>query len=128
VKRIVLVLLSLGLFVAMLTTGWKFATGNSGLIDLDLIWIQIPELELWRVILISMALGALSTAVLMGFAWLRGWLLNVRYRGAIKRLESELHEMRSLPLIGSRTELPQDPLLEPPGSGRESDMHAAEQR
>ncbi len=82
-KRIVLVLLTLGLFVAMLTTGWKLATGNSGLIDLDLIWIQIPELELWRVILISMALGALSTAVLMGFAWLRGWLLNVRYRRSI---------------------------------------------
>ena len=57
--------------------------------------------------MVAMALGASVSALFVGFAWLRIRLLNRRYRRVIKRLEAELHEMRSLPLAGSRTELPE---------------------
>ena len=40
---------------------------------------------------------------LAGFTWLRLRLENRRYRRAIRRLEAELHEMRSLPLTDGAT-------------------------
>lgn len=90
----------LGAFVALLWLGWSFRIGNETLIDLDLIWVKFHQVELWRVILLAIATGAIFSALCVGFAWLRGRLLNRRYRRAIRRLESELHEMRSLPLTG----------------------------
>jgi uncharacterized membrane protein YciS (DUF1049 family) len=96
--------LGLAVFVGALWTGWSFRSGNSGPVDLDLIWMQVPNVELWRVILIALGLGVVLAGVLVGFAWLRARLLNRRYRSTIRRLESELHQMRSLPLSGSEDE------------------------
>jgi hypothetical protein len=48
-----------------------------------------------------MAFGAALTLVVVGFAWLRGRLLLRRYRSMNRRLEKEVHELRSLPLVGS---------------------------
>jgi uncharacterized membrane protein YciS (DUF1049 family) len=50
-----------------------------------------------------MVMGASLATAVIGFAWLRQRLLNRRYRRVIKKLETELHEMRSLPLAGSRS-------------------------
>jgi uncharacterized membrane protein YciS (DUF1049 family) len=87
--------------VGALWLGWAFRAGNSAIIDLDLIWMQVAGVELWRVILVALALGGAIAAVLVGFGWLRARLLNRRYRKTIRRLESELHQLRSLPLSGS---------------------------
>jgi uncharacterized membrane protein YciS (DUF1049 family) len=100
-KRWALWVSGLAIFAAALWTGWSFRAENSSAIELDLIWIQLPNVELWRAILIAVALGAVGASVLVGFAWLRSRLLNRRYRSVIRRLESELHQMRSLPLSGS---------------------------
>ena len=100
-KRLLLWTLGLAFFVGALWTGWSFRAGNSGPIDLDLIWMQVPNVEPWRVILLALGLGAVLASVLVGFGWLRARLLNRRYRSTIQRLESELHQMRSLPLSGS---------------------------
>lgn len=72
-----------------------------GSIDLDLIWVQFPHVEIWWAVLVSFGIGAFIATLLVGFAWMRGRLLNRRYRRVIRRLESELHELRSLPLMGS---------------------------
>jgi uncharacterized membrane protein YciS (DUF1049 family) len=101
-KRLLVWLVLIGLFIAALWAGWTFRSSNSVRIDLELIWIRVPDVELWWVVLGSMAFGAGLATAIVGFAWLRGRLLNMRYRRAIKRLETELHEMRSLPLSGSR--------------------------
>jgi uncharacterized membrane protein YciS (DUF1049 family) len=93
-------LVLIGFFVVTLWMGWTFRANNSVAVDLELIWIRIPDVELWRVLLIAMAAGASFSALPIGFAWLRQRLLSHRYRRIIKRLESELHEMRSLPLAG----------------------------
>jgi hypothetical protein len=101
VKRVLVWIVGLAAFVGALWGGWTFRASNSLSIDLDLIWIRIPNVELWWVLLIAMAFGAALTLVVVGVAWLRGRLLLRRYRSMNRRLEKEVHELRSLPLVGS---------------------------
>jgi uncharacterized membrane protein YciS (DUF1049 family) len=105
VKRLFLWTLGLLLFVGTLWMGWSFRAGNATAVELDLIWIRLPSVELWRLFLVAIGLGSLLSAVIIGFAWMRSRLLNRRYRRVIRRLESELHELRSLPLAGSEPAL-----------------------
>ena len=100
-KRVLIGLVGLGAFVGALWAGWTFRASNSLSIDLDLIWIRISNVELWWVLLLAMVFGAGLLLFLISFAWLRRSLLLRRYRTTIKRLEKEVHELRSLPLIGS---------------------------
>ena len=104
-KRMLLWGSGVAFFVAILWLGWSFRAENATPIDLDLIWIRFPNVELWRVILVSTGIGAIVSTFFVGFAWMRSRLLNRRYRRAIRRLETELHEMRSLPLRGSEPAL-----------------------
>jgi len=103
-KRILLWLALLVAFAGALWGGWAFRAGNSATIDLDLIWIRVPGLELWWVLMTAIGTGLLFGALLVGFAWLRLRLLVRRYRSAIRRLEKEVHELRSLPLQADETE------------------------
>ncbi len=93
--------LVLSVAVGLLWVGWSFRSSNAGLIDLDLVWLSLPGVEVWWALLVSLSLGASLAAVGVGFAWLRQRLLNRRYRATITRLESEIHQLRSLPLAGS---------------------------
>ncbi len=100
-KRIVLGAGVLAIFVAALWIGWTFRAGNAGRVDLDLIWLKPTDVELWWVLLLAIGLGALLAGVVIGFAWLQARLLNRRYRARLRRLEKEVHELRSLPLVGA---------------------------
>ena len=104
-KKILLGISGLAIFIALLWFGWSFRAENATLIDLDLVWLRFSNVELWRVVLVAIGAGAIGSAILVGFAWLRGRLLNRRYRRAIQKLETELHELRSLPLTGSEPPL-----------------------
>jgi hypothetical protein len=108
----------IGLFVGLLWAGWSFRAGNAATIDLDLIWLQLSGVAIWRVILVSIGLGAITGGTLVGFPWLRARLLNHRYRRAIRRLEAEVHELRSLPLEASRSDLPPPPPIAAAGEQR----------
>jgi uncharacterized membrane protein YciS (DUF1049 family) len=101
VKRVLIWVVSLVAFVGFLWTGWTFRANNSLSNDLDLIWVQYPNVELWWLLLLAMSFGAGITALILGFAWLRARLLLRKYRSNIRRLEKEVHELRSLPLVGS---------------------------
>jgi len=105
VKQALFWISGIALFVAIFWLGWSFRAENATPIDLDLIWIQFPNVEVWRVILVAIGAGAVGSAIVVGFAWLRSRLLNRRYRRTIQRLETELHELRSLPLTGSEPPL-----------------------
>ncbi|HPG28142.1 MAG TPA: LapA family protein [Myxococcota bacterium] len=100
VKRAVLWVLGLGAIAGGWVLGWSLRSANVQVVDLDLIWIRVPNLELWWLVLLSIAAGFLLATLIVGFAWLRGALVNRRYRKSIRRLEAELHELRSLPLSG----------------------------
>ena len=95
--------------------GWSLRSANVQVVDLDLIWIRVPNLELWWLVLLSIAAGFLLATLIVGFAWLRGALVNRRYRKSIRRLEAELHELRSLPLSGRGDAPPLERVPAPPG-------------
>jgi uncharacterized membrane protein YciS (DUF1049 family) len=89
------------LVAGLVWVGWSFRSGNAGLIDLDLVWVRLHNVALWSVVGSALAAGWLFGLALAGFGWLRQRLLNRRYRKTIERLESEVHQLRSLPLSGS---------------------------
>lgn len=99
--KFVWTLLAMGLFVGALTLGWNFRALNEALIDIDLIWIQLVGIELWRVLLAALALGAGLILLPLMLLWLRTKMVSNRYRKLVRKLEKEVHELRSLPLVGS---------------------------
>ena len=109
-KRFLLWVLVVGLVVGALVFGKLFPDANSTPVDIDLLWVRVPNVEAWLLLMGSMLFGGLLATLVVGFAWLKARVLNRRYRKVIKRLEAELHQMRSLPLsagegaFGSRQE------------------------
>jgi uncharacterized membrane protein YciS (DUF1049 family) len=89
------------LTLALLLVTWKFRAGNAGAIDVDLVWARLPNVEVWWALSVAVGFGIAIGAFFVGFAWLRQRILNRRYRRAIAKLESEIHQLRSLPLSGS---------------------------
>ncbi len=100
-KRVLLWLSVLAAFFGALWMGWTFRARNSLEFDLDLIWFRIPNVEIWWVLMLAIGGGALVAALIVGFAWLRARLMVRQYRSMVGRLEKEVHQLRSLPLIGS---------------------------
>jgi hypothetical protein len=94
-------ILVLALVLTLLWAGWTFRAGNAGEIDVDLVWLRVPNVAIWWALVGAAGVGASLGAFTVGFAWLRQRILNRRYRRAIERLESEVHQLRSLPLAGS---------------------------
>ncbi len=97
-KRFSILLLLAAIVIGSIVGGWNFRAANLTSVDLDLLWLRIPNLELWRVLLLSTGFGATLASLVWGFFWLRRALLTRRYRKAIGRLEAEIHQLRSLPL------------------------------
>lgn len=91
----------LALLLALLWHGVSFRSGNARPIDLDLVWLRVQNIEVWWALLLSAGVGALFAGAGLGFAWMRLRIVNRRYRKLIERLESEVHQLRSLPLVGS---------------------------
>lgn len=90
-----------GMTLGLIWVGWSFRSGNAEAIDLDLVWVRLPNVELWWALLAAAGLGMSVGVFVVGLAWLRQRILNRRYRSTIARLESEVHQLRSLPLSGS---------------------------
>lgn len=103
-KRFLLLLLALALFVGALVLGWNFGAANETTVEIDLLWIRLAEITVWQLALAAFLLGAGLVLIFASFMGARGWLLKRRYRKTIRRLESELHQMRSLPLAGADDE------------------------
>lgn len=110
--RFLVLLVGFALFVGALMLGWTFRANNEGTVDLDLVWIQFAQIQLWALLLSAVGLGATLATLVVGFAWLRGKMVVNRYKKMLKKLEKEVHELRSLPLVGSE---PSEPLLDLPG-------------
>lgn len=87
--------------LGLLWVGWSFRSGNAGTVDVDLVWVRMAGIALWWALSVAAGLGVLCGTLFVGFAWLRQRILNRRHRATIARLESELHQLRSLPLSGS---------------------------
>ncbi len=99
--RILRRLLLLAVFGAVLVLGWKFASVNSQTVSVHYVFGEIPDVPLWAVLLASFGSGAVVAGVLSFYELIRqGWIAR-RYRKTARELESEIHQMRNLPLVGS---------------------------
>lgn len=97
--RIVRRLLWLAVFVGVLVLGWKFASSNAQAVPVDYLAGVWPEVPLWAVMLGSFGAGVLVTGFLSLFEVARQGFVARRYRKAAEGLESEIHQMRNLPLV-----------------------------
>jgi hypothetical protein len=98
-------LLALALFAGLFTVVWMFSTRNAGEIGIDLLLHQVPAVPIWVALLSSLGIGALAVGASLSYQLVKKNLVARRYRKAIKRLESEIHQLRNLPLAGTDSAL-----------------------
>ena len=83
---------------AVLVAGWHFAARNGAAVQVDLLGLQLPETPLWLGLLAAFAVGAAASGVVCLYEIAKLGLLARRYRKSVARLESEIHQLRNLPL------------------------------
>ncbi len=91
-------LLVVAVFGAVFVLTWRFATGNSGVVIIEAPVLADIEVSLWIALLVAFALGAIVTGLVAAYQVARLGLLGRRYRKIIRGLESEVHQLRNLPL------------------------------
>jgi len=104
-------LMVLALFAGLFAVAWRFASTNAAEIPVDLLLLQIPAVPVWVALLIAFGVGALAAGVSLSYEVIKKNLVARRYRKAVRGLESEIHQLRNLPLAGadSASALPADP-------------------
>jgi hypothetical protein len=93
-------LLAFVLLVALLWASYRFAQANAGVILIDLIYLKLPEAPLWMVLVATFGLGAALATLLLLYPMAKQGLVTRRYRKTVRGLESEIHQLRNLPLAG----------------------------
>ena len=91
-------LLVLGLFAALFAAAWRFVSGNGARTDLDLVLLQLHQIPLWSALLGAFALGASCAGASLVYELAKKSLAARRYRKELAGLESEIHQLRNLPL------------------------------
>jgi uncharacterized integral membrane protein len=91
-------LLVVGIFAALFYAAWRFVSGNQSETSVDLVFIQLPQVPLWTLLLGAFALGALSAGVSLVYELAKKSFATRRYRKQMAGLESEIHQLRNLPL------------------------------
>ena len=94
-------LMALALFAGLFVVAWRFASMNATEIPVDLLLFQIPAVPVWVALLIAFGVGALSAGVSLGYEVVKKNLVTRRYRKTVRGLESEIHQLRNLPLAGT---------------------------
>ncbi len=94
VRRIV----ALALVAAVLVGGWKFAAQNAGEITIDYLFGEWIGVAVWQALVGAFAAGAVVSAVVGLLTNTRLRLVARRYRRTVHGLESEVHQLRNLPL------------------------------
>lgn len=115
IRRLVPAALGAGL----LYLTWRLVTANDALLTLDFLVLRV-ELAVWEALLGAFVCGAALTGLLALYQAARGGLVERRYRRRLRALETEVHQLRNLPLAS-------DPDAEPSSSVARA-MPAAEGR
>jgi hypothetical protein len=109
-------LVAAALFAATLIAGWMFASRNGALVDVDVLVVQVPEVRLWLVLVVAFAAGLLIAGAVGMFSLARARMVSRRYRKMVAGLQSEVHELRNLPLAPGDGPSPEAALGEAVGS------------
>jgi hypothetical protein len=106
VRRVVPMLLGAGL----LYLGWKLLSANGAAVDVDFLAGRIEGLALWKALAGSFLLGALGVGCVLVLQLIRSNLTLRRYRRRLSGLETEVHQLRNLPLGPGAGDPVQSPL------------------
>ena len=110
--RVVRRLLWVALAALVLVVGWRFASQNGTPVTIDLIVMRLGDAPLWVGLVSAFGLGAVCAGLGALYEVTRLGLLARRYRKAVVRLESEIHQLRNLPLSGDEGEHHPPPVAE----------------
>ena len=91
-------LLAAAIFTATLIAGWMFAARNGVLVDVDALALRVTEVKLWLALLVAFAAGVLIAGTIGMLSVARARMVTRRYRRTVAGLESEVHQLRNLPL------------------------------
>ena len=88
----------LAVFVAALVGGWKFAGSNGSLVRVDYLFGVFGAVPLWLALVASASAGAVAAVLALSARLTRSSLAQRRYRKTVAALESEVHQLRNLPV------------------------------
>jgi hypothetical protein len=86
------------LFVGMLVFGWRFRAANETEVPVDFLLGVLPPVPVWKILCAAFLLGVGTATLAWLFQLARLSLTARRYRKALRQLEAEIHELRTLPL------------------------------
>jgi uncharacterized integral membrane protein len=87
-------------FVGVLVFGWWFAAANAAPVPISYVFGELAPKPLWLALLAAFAAGAALAGLIGVYQALKRGLVMRRYRKTLRGLESELHQLRNLPLSG----------------------------
>jgi len=90
-------LLLLAVFAALFYAAWQFVGGNGQEVSIELVMLRI-SVPLWAALLAAFVLGALSAGASLVYEIAKKSYALLRYRKQMAGLESEIHQLRNLPL------------------------------
>ena len=93
-RRLVPMLLGAGL----LYLGWRLRNANGAAVTVDFLLGRLHDVPLWYALLGSFVLGAAVVGLALLTQIARGGLVTRRYRKKVRGLETEVHQLRNLPL------------------------------
>ena len=93
-------------FVGVLVLGWRFASANATLVPVSWVFGELAPQPLWLALFAAFALGAACAGLVALYQAGKRGLVMRRYRKTVRGLESELHQLRNLPLATSDAPLP----------------------
>ncbi len=112
-------LLAIVVFVGLLIAGWQFAARNSQPVVVHHPAGEFAPSALWAVLLVAFGLGVVLAALIAALRGARIRLVSRRYRKLIESLQSEVHQLRSLPL-SEQQQTPDSDSVPPAGLERGS--------
>lgn len=92
-RRLLVVLVFVALFVGV----WRFVGGNAQPVTIELLLLQL-SVPLWAALLGAFGLGALCAGASLVYELTKKSFVARRYRKQMAGLESEIHQLRNLPL------------------------------
>jgi uncharacterized integral membrane protein len=90
--------LVVAVFGALFFGAWRFVNGNVDPTHVDLVFFDLHEVPLWSALLGAFLLGAASAGASLVYELAKKSFAARRYRKELAGLESEIHQLRNLPL------------------------------
>ena len=89
-------------FIGTLVGGWRFAGSNAAPVRIDYLIGELGAVPLWIALVTSFGIGGAVMALALFARLTRSSLAQRRYRKTLAALESEVHQLRNLPVEGGR--------------------------